>query len=141
MGRKHFGGLAEKGLTIYFPSFLSNQTHSKKVFLLIFSSKFSTHPISPQNKYNLSQMLVSRIINGYDQALTIPMVRTKRLFIVPKVIVDCKCTILFSLKVVAQCQCDAILSPTRPPSLQDARLDRLVLYLTSINNCTDSQIH
>ena len=41
-------------LTIYFPSSLSNQTHFKKVFLPIFSPKFSIHPISPPNKHTLS---------------------------------------------------------------------------------------
>ena len=45
--RKHLGP------TIYFPSFLPNQTHSKKVFLPIFSSKFSIHPILPPNKHTL----------------------------------------------------------------------------------------
>ena len=42
------------GLTIYFPSSLFNQTHFKKVFLPIFSPKFSIHPISPPNKHTLS---------------------------------------------------------------------------------------
>ena len=39
--------------TIYFPSFLPNQTHSKKVFLPIFSPKFSIHSILPPNKHTL----------------------------------------------------------------------------------------
>ena len=38
---------------IYFPFSLSNQTHSKKVFLPIFSPKFSIHPISSLNKHTL----------------------------------------------------------------------------------------
>ena len=46
-GRKHMDP------TIYFPSFPPNQTNSKKVFLLIFSSKFSLHPISHPNKHTL----------------------------------------------------------------------------------------
>ena len=46
-GRKHMDP------TIYFPSSSPNQTHSKKVFLLIFSSKFSLHPISHPNKHTL----------------------------------------------------------------------------------------
>ena len=41
------------GLTIYFPSSSSNQTHSKKVLFPIFSQKFSIHPISPPNKHTL----------------------------------------------------------------------------------------
>ena len=41
------------GPTIYFPSSPSNQTHSKKVFLPIFSPKFSIHLISPPNKHTL----------------------------------------------------------------------------------------
>ena len=45
--RKHMSS------TIYFPSSPPNQTHSKKVFLLIFSPKFSIHPISLSNKYTL----------------------------------------------------------------------------------------
>ena len=43
--RKHLGPI------IYFPSSPPNQTHSKKIFLPIFSSKFSIHPISPRNKH------------------------------------------------------------------------------------------
>ena len=40
--KKFVGGSREKTLnpTIYFPSFLLNQTHFKKVFLFIFSPKF-----------------------------------------------------------------------------------------------------
>ena len=47
-------GLERKHMshTIYFSSFLPNQTHSKKVLLSIFSLKFSIHTISP-NKYTL----------------------------------------------------------------------------------------
>ena len=53
--RKHFGGSRKKYLnsTIYFPSPLPNQTHSKKVFFPIFSSKFYIHLISPLNKHTL----------------------------------------------------------------------------------------
>ena len=47
-GRKHLGP------TIYFSSFPSNQTHSKKVLFPIFSPKFSIHPILPPNKHTLS---------------------------------------------------------------------------------------
>ena len=43
------------GPTIYFPSFLPNQTHSKKVILPIFSPKFSIYPISPPNKHTLRE--------------------------------------------------------------------------------------
>ena len=48
-------GQKEKHLnsTIYFPSSPLNQTHSKKVFLPIFSSKFSILPISLPNKHTL----------------------------------------------------------------------------------------
>ena len=46
-GRKHLSP------NIYFPSFSPNQTHSKRVFLPIFSPKFSVHSISPPNKYTL----------------------------------------------------------------------------------------
>ena len=46
-GRKHMDPI------IYFPSSSPNQTHSKKIFLLIFSSKFSLHPISHPNKHTL----------------------------------------------------------------------------------------
>ena len=48
-------GQKEKHLssTIYFPSSPLNQTHSKKVFLPIFSSKFSIIPISLPNKHTL----------------------------------------------------------------------------------------
>ena len=49
--RKHLGP------TIYFPSFLSNQTHSKKVFFFIFSPKFFIHHVSPPNKHTLSKVL------------------------------------------------------------------------------------
>ena len=47
-------GLERKHMshTIYFSSFLPNQTHSKKVLLSIFSLKFSIHTISP-NKYTI----------------------------------------------------------------------------------------
>ena len=47
-GRKHLDP------TIYFPFSPLNQTHSKKVFLPIFSSKFSIYPISPLNKHTLN---------------------------------------------------------------------------------------
>jgi len=55
--RKLFGGPGEKylGPTIYFPSFPPNQIHSKKVFLPIFSPKFSIHLISYPNKHTLSK--------------------------------------------------------------------------------------
>ena len=42
-------------LTIYFPLFPPNQTHSKKVFF-IFSPKFFIYPISPQNKDTLNDL-------------------------------------------------------------------------------------
>ena len=45
--RKHLGP------TIYFSSSPPNQTHSKKVFLSIFSQKFFIYPISPPNKHTL----------------------------------------------------------------------------------------
>ena len=51
LGRKHLGP------TIYFPSSLPNQTHSKKVFLPIFFLKFSIHPVSPLNRYTLRGLL------------------------------------------------------------------------------------
>ena len=49
LGRKHLCP------TTYFPSSLSNQTHTKKVFLPIFSPKFSIHLISPPNKHTLRE--------------------------------------------------------------------------------------
>ena len=39
--------------TIYFSSFLPNQTHSKKVFLPIFFPKFSIYNVSSPNKHTL----------------------------------------------------------------------------------------
>ena len=44
--RKHSGGFKEKILEpiIYFPSSSPNQTYLKKVFLSIFSQKFSIYP-------------------------------------------------------------------------------------------------
>ena len=42
------------GPTIYFLSSPPNQTHSKKVFLPIFSPKFLIYPISPPNKHTLN---------------------------------------------------------------------------------------
>ena len=54
LGRKLYGKPGEKkhlGPTIYFPSCLPNQIHSKKVYLPMFFSKFSIHPISPPNKH------------------------------------------------------------------------------------------
>ena len=51
--RKHLGP------TTYFPSSLSNQTHTKKVFFpiffSIFSPKFFIYPISPPNKHTLRE--------------------------------------------------------------------------------------
>ena len=52
LGRKH------SDPTIYFPS---HQTHSKNVFLPIFSPKFSIHHISPPNKHTLRVCLVRRM--------------------------------------------------------------------------------
>ena len=46
-GKKHLD------FTIYFPSSPSNQTHSKKVFLRIFSLKLSIHHILLPNKHTL----------------------------------------------------------------------------------------
>ena len=52
LGRKH------SDPPIYFPS---HQTHSKNVFLPIFSPKFSIHHISPPNKHTLRVCLVRRM--------------------------------------------------------------------------------
>ena len=52
---KLFDGSREKVLTIFFPLFPPNQTHSKK-FFSIFSPKFFIHPISPQNKDTLNDL-------------------------------------------------------------------------------------
>ena len=41
--------------TIYFPYSPPNQIHFKKVFLPIFSLKFSIHLISPPNKHTLRE--------------------------------------------------------------------------------------
>ena len=51
------------GSTIYFPSSLPNQTHLKKVFILIFSPKFSIHPISPSYKHTLKELIVDNYYN------------------------------------------------------------------------------
>ena len=58
LGRKHFSGSWRKhlDLTIYFPSFLPNQTPSKKVFLPIFFPKFSIHLVSSPNKHTLKEI-------------------------------------------------------------------------------------
>ena len=52
-GRKHFCRSREKifGPTIYFPFSSPNQTHFKKVFILIFSQKIFIYPILPSNKH------------------------------------------------------------------------------------------
>ena len=54
-------GLSRKHIsfTIYFSSFLSNQTHSKKVFISIFSQKFSIHHVLPPNKHTLTPILLA----------------------------------------------------------------------------------
>ena len=52
LGRKHLGP------TIYFLLSPPNQTHSKKVFLSIFSLKFSICPISLPNKHNIKDMFL-----------------------------------------------------------------------------------
>ena len=49
--RKHSGS------TIYFPSSPASETHSKKVFIHIFSPNFSIHLISPPNKHTLLRFL------------------------------------------------------------------------------------
>ena len=57
LGRKHFGGGPREktlGPHHFLPSPPSNQTPTKKVFLPIFSSKFSIHPISSLNKHTLN---------------------------------------------------------------------------------------
>ena len=43
---------------ISFPFSPPNQTHSKKVFIHIFSPKFSIDPISPPNKYTLNDPIM-----------------------------------------------------------------------------------
>ena len=56
-GEKTFLVISEKkhlGPIIYFLFSTLNQTHSKNVFLLIFSPKFFIHPISPPNKHTQS---------------------------------------------------------------------------------------
>ena len=59
-GRKHLDPI------IYFPSTIPNQVHSKKVFLSIFSPKFSIHLISPLNKHTLRCGLVGRMKKWKD---------------------------------------------------------------------------
>ena len=62
LGRKLYGKPGVKknlGPTIYFPSYLSNQIHSKKVYLPIFFPKFSIHLISPPNKHTFFLFLFS----------------------------------------------------------------------------------
>ena len=60
---------------IYFPFSLSNQTHSKKVFLPIFFPKFSIHPISSLNKHTLkmttfySSQVHCWILSAYHNSL------------------------------------------------------------------------
>ena len=56
LGRKH------SDPTIYFPFSLPNQTHSKKVFLSIFSPIFSIHLILPPNKHTLMELLLANIL-------------------------------------------------------------------------------
>ena len=53
LGENFFVDLRRKHLDPinYFPSFLPNQIHFKKVFLSIFSPKFFIHLISPSNKH------------------------------------------------------------------------------------------
>ena len=48
--------------TIYFLSSLPNQIRSKKVFILIFSSKFSIHHASPPNKHILIVLWIKLVI-------------------------------------------------------------------------------
>ena len=57
-GKNFLVGLKRKHLdsTIYFPSSPPNQTHSKKIFLPIFSPKLSIYLISPSNKQTLSKL-------------------------------------------------------------------------------------
>ena len=61
-------GLGRKYLSpnIYFPSSPPNQTYSKKVFFLIFTSQFSIHYISPSNKYTLRVHLIGRVEKWED---------------------------------------------------------------------------
>ena len=63
MRRKYFSGLEKIYLspTVYFLSFLSNQTHFKKVLFLIFSPKLFIHPVSPLNKYTLKSFFFYKI--------------------------------------------------------------------------------
>ena len=63
-GRKYLGP------TIYFPSSSPNQTHSKKIFLPIFSPKFSINPVSPLNKHTLrfnSKVVVLGVFVDYTK--------------------------------------------------------------------------
>ena len=55
-GKNFLMGSRRKHLnpTIYFLFSPLNQTHSKNIFLPIFSSKFFIYPISPSNKHTLS---------------------------------------------------------------------------------------
>ena len=55
LGRKYLGP------TIYFLSSPPNQTHSKKVFLSIFSPKFSIHHISPPNKHKGKKEIIGQV--------------------------------------------------------------------------------
>ena len=66
-------GLVRKHLspTIYFPSSSPNQTHSKKVFLSIFFSKFFIYSISLSNKHTLREESENDPIKGLSTNLII----------------------------------------------------------------------
>lgn len=57
--------------TIYFPSSLSNQTHSEISFFLIFFLKFSIHPILLPNKHTLKHNIRLLILIGSREMTTV----------------------------------------------------------------------
>ena len=93
LGRKHLSS------TIYFPSFLPNQTHSKKVFIPIFSSKFFIYPISPPNKRTLMVCLVccTRSCNGM-------VILVKQLFLSKRAIIFLVGVITYKINIFPKIQ-------------------------------------
>ena len=67
MKRKYFSGLEKIYLnpTVYFLSFLSNQTYLKKVLFLIFFPKLFIHPVSHLNKYTLKVLFFTKYLKLY----------------------------------------------------------------------------
>ena len=93
LGRKHLSSI------IYFPSFFLNQTHSKKVFIPIFSSKFSIYSISPPNKHTFMVCLVccTRSCNGM-------VILVKQLFLSKRAIIFLVGVITYKINIFPKIQ-------------------------------------